>query len=64
MISVSNIPGGSPVAKADSKNWTSEYGVCEKCNEIFCKKCVDSINKKTRIGKCRVCGQQIKIKGR
>lgn len=40
MISVSNIPGGNPVAKSDPENWAVSYGRCESCKAHWCDRCL------------------------
>jgi hypothetical protein len=40
LISISAVPGGNPVARADPENWAMEYGKCATCNAHFCDRCI------------------------
>lgn len=40
LISVSNFPGGNPVAKANPDKFATSYKVCPQCNAHYCDKCV------------------------
>ena len=57
MISISNVPGGNPMAKANPGMWALAYGVCDRCKSIFCDKCIES-----NAGKCPNCGRKIEVK--
>ena len=57
LISISNLPGGNPIALADPDHWAVAYGVCERCGGSFCDKCIES-----NAGKCPECGRKVKIR--
>jgi len=57
LISISNIPGGNPVAKANSDLWALEYGRCDRCGGVYCDKCIEE-----NLNKCPGCSCNIKIK--
>jgi hypothetical protein len=57
LISISNIPGGNPIAKSDPDTWALAYGRCDRCGGVYCDKCI-----KDNLDKCPGCGRSIKIK--
>jgi DNA-directed RNA polymerase subunit RPC12/RpoP len=57
LISISNIPGGNPTAKANPDMWATAYGHCDRCGGTYCDKCI-----KANMNKCPGCGRQIAIK--
>lgn len=56
LISISNIPGGNPTAKANPDMWATSYGRCDRCGGVYCDKCI-----KANMNKCPGCGRQIAI---
>lgn len=57
LISISNIPGGNPVAKANPDLWALEHGRCDRCEGVYCDKCIEE-----NLNKCPGCSRNIKIK--
>ena len=55
-ISISVIPGGNPVAKADPEQWATEYRICTACGAHFCDRCVKKMSGLFRKPKCSKCG--------
>lgn len=58
MISISNAPGGNPIARMSPDMMTTEYGQCDRCRAPFCARCIRSAG-----GKCPDCGQATQIQG-
>jgi predicted nucleic acid-binding Zn-ribbon protein len=56
MISISDVPGGNPVARADPEHWSLAYGRCEKCGGIFCDRCLMENS-----GRCPQCGVSVQL---
>jgi len=57
LISISNIPGGNPIAKANPDLWAMVYGRCDMCGKFYCDKCLEE-----NMSKCPGCGHNIEIK--
>jgi hypothetical protein len=38
-ISVSILPGGNPIAKADPENWAQSWLHCPDCPALICERC-------------------------
>jgi hypothetical protein len=57
-ISLSEIPGGNPVAKDDPDVIAMYYAKCENCGFIYCDHCVEKNN-----NHCPNCGFKVTIQG-
>lgn len=57
-ISISIMPGGNPLAKANPDKFTIKYGRCGRCGRTYCDKCIMS-----KHNKCPGCGRSIEIVG-
>jgi uncharacterized tellurite resistance protein B-like protein len=57
MISVTTIPGGSPIAKAEPEVWATEWTRCFRCSSYTCDRCLQK-----QIGNCK-CGFAMPLLG-
>ena len=55
LISVSQIPGGNPSAKANPDRWAVAYARCD-CGHLACDRCISAAN-----GKCPNCGRRVRV---
>jgi hypothetical protein len=60
LISISNIPGGNPVALADPERWATVYMVCGSCGTFFCDRCLKQMGGFFKKAKCSKCGGELK----
>lgn len=56
MISISDVPGGNPVARSDPEHWSLAYGRCERCGGFFCDRCLIENS-----GRCPECGVSVPL---
>jgi tetratricopeptide (TPR) repeat protein len=57
MISVSDIPGGNPVARNDPEHYSIKFQICPDCHKSFCDRCAPKAM--LRASKCRNCGGKL-----
>ncbi|MFI5914076.1 tetratricopeptide repeat protein [Dactylosporangium sp. NPDC051541] len=58
MISISDIPGGNPVARNDPEHYSIKFQICPDCHKSFCDRCV-APKTMLRAAKCRECGGKL-----
>lgn len=51
LISVSNVPGGNPIARANPEQWSSTHTRCASCKQALCDRCAPA-GART----CKLCG--------
>ncbi|WP_432993486.1 tetratricopeptide repeat protein [Dactylosporangium sp. CA-233914] len=57
MISVSDVPGGNPVARNDPEHFSIRFQICPDCHQTFCDQCAPKAM--LRASKCRECGGKL-----
>lgn len=58
MISVSIVPGGNPIARANPEMFQLRYGRCERCSGVYCEECIRAAGTQ-----CPRCARSIEIQG-
>ncbi|MEV0295988.1 hypothetical protein [Nocardia sp. NPDC050710] len=59
MLSVSVIPGGNPVARADPEHFAVDFLVCTKCRKGFCDRCLPPESAFHKLRSCPECGADL-----
>ncbi|MET7398989.1 tetratricopeptide repeat protein [Dactylosporangium sp. NPDC005572] len=58
LISVSSVPGGNPVARADPEHYAMQFQICPDCHKNFCDRCVPK-GRLFSAARCRDCGGKL-----
>ncbi|WP_194814901.1 hypothetical protein [Nocardia sp. XZ_19_385] len=59
MLSISVIPGGNPVARADPEHFAVRFLTCTLCRSGFCDRCLPAESPFYRLRACPKCGADL-----
>jgi hypothetical protein len=57
-ISMSILPGGNPIARAQPDFFALRYGRCQRCGRVYCDRCITAAG-----DQCPGCGRPVAIEG-
>ncbi|GAA2640701.1 hypothetical protein GCM10010399_87880 [Dactylosporangium fulvum] len=63
LISVSSVPGGSPVARNDPEHYAIEFQICPDCHKTYCDRCLPK-GGLFSAARCKSCGAKVVDGGR
>ena len=59
MLSISVIPGGNPVARADPEHFAVDFLTCTLCRSGFCDRCLPAESPFHKLRACPKCGADL-----